>query len=224
MNLLARSIAGLVFLLAVLGAILFLCAWSLDYWQAWAYLADFGICTLLVTIYLYRYDQRLLAARTQAGPAAETQRSQQIIQGVASAFFVALFVAPALDHRFHWTSVPLIVTIVSLALVALGFYFVFLVFRENSFTSATIEVASDQKVISSGPYAIVRHPMYAGAGVLVLATSTALGSWLGIPMAVGLMLAIAARLLDEEKFLKASLPGYEAYMQKVRFHLIPGIW
>lgn len=222
--LLIRALAGMVFLLVVLGLALFLPAGSLNYWQAWGYLADFAICTILITVWLFYHDQRLLAARTQAGPVSETQKTQQVIQGIASLCFIGMFVVPGLDYRNHWTTVPLALTILSYILVALGFYSVFLVFRENTYTSGTIEVVSEQKVVDTGPYAIVRHPMYAGAGILVLFTSTALGSWLGIPLALILMLVIAARLLDEEKFLTANLPGYEAYMKKVRFHLIPYVW
>jgi protein-S-isoprenylcysteine O-methyltransferase Ste14 len=173
---------------------------------------------------LARYDPRLLASRVQAGPVAETQKSQQIIQSFASLFFIALFIVPGLDFRFHWSKVPAVISVIADAVVALSLYFVFLVFKENTYTSATIEVADQQTVTSTGPYAIVRHPMYAGAFLLLLFTPIALGSWIGILFAIPVMLVIVVRLLDEEKFLAANLRGYEEYRQKVHYRLIPYIW
>jgi protein-S-isoprenylcysteine O-methyltransferase Ste14 len=124
---------------------------------------------------LIKNDRELLAGRVQAGPVAETQRSQQFIQGLASLFFIGLFIVPGLDFRFGWSHVPPILSLIADGYVALGFYFVFLVFKENSFTRATIEVSAGQQVITSGPYSVVRHPMYAGASVLLTFTSVALG-------------------------------------------------
>ena len=174
-RLLIRTIVGFAFLLAVLALALFLSAGTFAFWQAWVYLAVFAVCTILITLYLIRYDQRLLASRVQAGPVAETRKSQQIIQGFASLFFIGLFIIPGLDFRYHWSTVPPAVSLIADGLVALGFFFVFLVFRENSFTSAVIEVAQGQKVTETGPYSLVRHPMYAGAGLLVIFTPLALG-------------------------------------------------
>jgi len=223
-NLIVKSFLGLAFLLVVLGATLFISAGSFDYWQAWIYLADFGICTILITAYLNKYDQRLLSARVQAGPVAETQKSQQIIQGLASLFFIGLFIVPGLDYRWHWSAVPPIVSWISYVMVAVGFFIVFLVFKENTYTSGTIEVVDEQKVIATGPYSLVRHPMYMGASLLLIFTPLALGSWVALPFPLPLILVVAVRLLEEEKFLAANLNGYEAYRQKVHFRLIPFIW
>jgi protein-S-isoprenylcysteine O-methyltransferase Ste14 len=223
-NLYVSTFFGFAFLMLVLALALFLPAGSLSFWQAWVYLADFAGCTILITAYLMRNDQDLLARRVRGGPTAETQRSQQIIQSLASLFFIALFIIPGLDFRFRWSNVPPAVSWVADGFVALGFYIVFLVFRENSYTSATIEVSGEQRVISSGPYAVVRHPMYAGAFLLLLATPLALGSWVSIPLPIPVILVIIVRLLDEEKFLSANLSGYEAYRQKVRYRLVPYVW
>jgi protein-S-isoprenylcysteine O-methyltransferase Ste14 len=223
-NLIVKTVFGFAFLMVVLALALFLTAGSLSYWQAWLYLAVFAGCTILITAYLIKNDQELLAGRVQAGPVAETRRSQQVIQSLASLFFLGLFIVPGLDYRFGWSNVAPLLSLISDGLVALGFYFVFLVFRENSYTRATIDVSAGQKVITTGPYAIVRHPMYAGAMFLILFTPLALGSWVAVPFAIPLILVIVVRLLDEEKFLKANLDGYEEYSQKVRYHLVPFIW
>jgi protein-S-isoprenylcysteine O-methyltransferase Ste14 len=223
-NLIVRTILGFAFLMLVLALILFITAGSLNFWQAQVYLADFALCTILITAYLIKYDQELLAGRVQAGPVAETQRGQQIIQSLASLFFVGLFIIPGLDFRFGWSNVPPALSLIADGFVALGFYIVFLVFRENTYSRATIEVSAGQKVITTGPYAVVRHPMYAGASVLLLFTPIALGSWVGVPFALPLILVVVARLLDEEKFLVANLNGYTEYRQRVRYRLIPFIW
>ncbi|MEZ4860842.1 MAG: isoprenylcysteine carboxylmethyltransferase family protein [Caldilineaceae bacterium] len=223
-NLVVKSLLGLLFLLLCLALALFLAAGTLRFWQAWLYLAVFFLCTLLITIYLINYDQRLLASRVQAGPTAETQTAQQVIQSLASLLFIGLFVVPGLDFRFHWSTVPVLISLVADSLVALSFWIVFLVFRENSYTSAVIEVASEQTVIISGPYRLVRHPMYAGASLLLIFTPIALGSWVALPLALLLIVVIALRAREEEKFLVANLPGYAEYRQQVRYRLIPFIW
>lgn len=223
-TLLAKTIAGFLFLMLMLALALFLSAASVNYWQAWVYLAVFALCTILITTYLFKYDQQLLASRVKAGPTTEIQKSQQIIQSLASLFFIALFIVPGLDFRYQWSTVPAGVSLISDAVVALGFFIVFLVFRENSYTSAIIEVSAEQKVITSGPYRLVRHPMYAGAMLLLLATPLALGSWVALPCPIPLLLVIVVRLLEEEKFLLANLSGYEAYCQQVRYRLVPFVW
>ncbi len=223
-NLLVKTIFGFAFLMLVLALALFLPAGSLSFWQAWVYLAVFALCTILITAYLIKNDRELLAGRVQAGPVAETQRSQQIIQSLASLFFIGLFIVPGLDYRFGWSHVPPVVSLNADALVAIGFYIVFLVFRENSYTRATIDVSAGQKVITTGPYSQVRHPMYAGALLLLVFTPIALGSWVAVPFAIPLILVIVARLFDEEKFLRANLSGYEEYCHKVHYHLIPHFW
>ena len=223
-NLIVRTILGFAFLMVVLGLALFLSAGSVGFWQAWAYLAVFAGCTILITAYLVKRDPKLLASRVKAGPVAETQKSQQIIQSLASLFFIALFIVPGLDYRFHWSNVPRVVSLISDAFVALGFFIVFLVFRENTYTSAIIEVSNEQKVVTSGPYSVVRHPMYAGAILLLIFSPLALGSWVAIPLPVPLIAVVVARLLHEEKFLSANLSGYEEYRQKVRYRLVPFIW
>jgi protein-S-isoprenylcysteine O-methyltransferase Ste14 len=223
-NLARHTIVGFVLLAVILGVALFGSAGTLDFWQAWVYLLVFMGSSALITVYLWRESPELLARRVNAGPTAEKQTSQQVIQLVASVAFIGCLVVPALDHRFGWSNLPLYFVILGDILVAAGFLIVLRVFQENAFTAATIEVAADQKVISTGPYAVVRHPMYAGALVLLFGTALALGSsWGSVPFGV-MTLTIAARLLDEERFLANNLPGYTDYCQRVRYRLIPFVW
>jgi protein-S-isoprenylcysteine O-methyltransferase Ste14 len=135
--------------------------------------------------------------------------------------FIALLVVPALDYRFGWSGVPLPLVITGDTLVAIGFYFIFLVYRENTFTSATIEVAENQKVISTGPYALARHPMYASALLYLIGTPLALGSYWGFLALLFVMSFLIWRLFDEETFLAKNLPGYTEYQKKVQHRLVP---
>ncbi len=223
-NLAKKTIVGFLQLIVGLGVLLMAPAWTFDFWQAWVYLLVFATSTALITVYLWQKDRKLLERRVNAGPGAERVRSQKLIQLFAALVFIGLFIVPSLDHRFSWSHVPTSVVIVGDALVALGFLIVFIVFKENTFTAATIEVASDQKVISTGPYAIVRHPMYVGALVMLFGTPPALGSWWGLLLFIAMTFIIVWRLLDEEKLLSSSLSGYREYCQTVRCRLVPYIW
>ena len=223
-KLLSQAFGGLLFLLLVMAAALFLPTWSIAYWQAWLFLAVFALCVIAITLYLVRHDPQLLARRVQAGPAAEQERTQQVIQSVAAISFLAILIVPSLDHRFNWSNVPRGFVAAGDILVVAGLWIVFRVFRENSFTSATIEVDAEQKVISSGPYAIVRHPMYAGAFLMLAGMPLALASWWGILAVAPLVLVIVWRIFDEERFLVERLSGYAGYLASVRYRLLPGIW
>jgi protein-S-isoprenylcysteine O-methyltransferase Ste14 len=199
-------------------------AGTVDYWQAWLYLLIFTLTSLLTTIYLIRNDPELLKRRMRGGPTAEKRASQRVIMLFTSLAFIALLVVPALDRRFGWSTAPLYVVIAGDALVAIGFYFIFLVYRENTYTSATIEVAANQKVIESGPYAKLRHPMYAAALLYLLGTPLALGSYWGLLPFVAVIPFLIWRLIDEEKMLTRELEGYAEYKQRVRYRLVPRVW
>ncbi len=207
-----------------MGLLLFVPAGTIYYWQAWVYLSIFMGASLLITLYLMKKDPALLKRRMRGGPTAEKLRTQKLIMLCASIGFIALLVVPALDRRFRWSAMPLAGVIFGDVLVAAGLYFIFLVYKENTFTSATIEVAQDQKVISSGPYAIVRHPMYASALLYLFGTPLALGSFWGLLPLLAVIPCLVWRLHDEERFLVENLPGYEEYLKKVRYRLVPYIW
>ena len=207
-----------------MGALLFIPAGTLNYWQAWVFLVVFDGAALIITLYLMKYDPKLLEKRVAAGPTAEKLTTEKIIQTITSVWFISMLIVPALDHRLHVSSMSLFLSIFGDVLVAISFYIIFVVFRENPFTSATIEVDKEQKVVSTGLYALVRHPMYMGAFILFVGMSLALGSWWDFALFAIVMPALIWRLFDEEKFLKKNLEGYIEYTEKVKYHLIPFIW
>jgi len=219
-----RAWVGLAVLVVVMGLFLFVPAGTLGYWQAWVYLATFAVVSVLTTLYLMRSDPELLERRLRGGPTAEKRPAQKLIMLATSIGFIALLVVPAVDHRFGWSAVPLGVVVLGDLLVVAGFYFIYLVYRENTFTSATIEVVAGQRVISTGPYAIVRHPMYASAALYLLGTPLALGSYWGLAALAAMAPFLIWRLVDEERFLAKNLRGYTEYQERVRHRLVPFVW
>jgi protein-S-isoprenylcysteine O-methyltransferase Ste14 len=220
----SKSVRGLVILILVMASLLFAAAGTFDYWQAWTFLAVYFTASLAITLYLVQEDPALLARRMSGGPFAEKEPVQRIIMSFVSIGFIGLLVLPGIDHRLAWSRMPIHVTIVGDLLVVIGWLGIFLVFRENSFSSATIELAANQRVISTGPYALVRHPMYVSALVMLLGIPVALGSWWGVLIIAAILPALVWRLLDEERFLARNLPGYTAYQGRVRYRLLPLIW
>lgn len=224
MTVTSRAWLGLLQLATALLLALLIPARTLAYPKAWLFVALFIGCSALITVYLQRHDLALLQRRLAAGPTAETRTLQKIIQAVAGLAFLGIFITAGLDHRHGWSHVPLALELLGAVLVAAGFYVVFRTFRANTFTSAAIETAESQQVISSGPYALVRHPMYAGALMLLVGSALMLGSYYALAGVLVLAVVIVARLLDEERYLARELPGYDAYRGTVRHRLIPGLW
>ncbi|HYM03427.1 MAG TPA: isoprenylcysteine carboxylmethyltransferase family protein [Stellaceae bacterium] len=220
----AKAFAGLLLLNLIAAALLFVPAGTFDYWQAWAFLVVYFVPSLAITLYLMKHDRALLTRRMRGGPFAEKEPAQRLIMSLASLGFIGLIALPALDHRFAWSHMPPAVALAGDGLILLAWLAVFLVFKENTFSAATVQLAVDQKVISTGPYALIRHPMYAAGLLMLAAMPIALGSWWGLLILVAILPALLWRLLDEEKFLIKSLPGYVAYQGKVRYRLIPLIW
>jgi protein-S-isoprenylcysteine O-methyltransferase Ste14 len=223
-NLAKRALIGIARFALALAAMIFAPAWSLNYWQGWTLWLLFVACCLSITLYLLRRDPALVERRMKSGPTAEREPSQKLIMALTSVLFCVIFILPSLDHRFGWSSVPAMIAVAGDGLVVLGFALIVVVLRENSFASATIEVSADQKVVSSGPYALVRHPMYAGALPLIAGIPLALGSYWGLAPVALVVGAIIWRLLDEERYLARHLAGYQEYCRKVRWRLAPGLW
>jgi protein-S-isoprenylcysteine O-methyltransferase Ste14 len=206
-----------------IGLVLFLCAGTIRYWQAWIYLAVVGVASVLLALYVIK-DPVLLKGRATLGPSAEQRPIQKVIVLATGIPAIAVFILPGLDHRFGWSSAPSWLSIGGDLLMAGSFWLVYLVFKENSFGSATVEIVKDQKVISTGPYAVVRNPMYSCGALFFVATAFALGSYWDLIPAVFTVLSLVWRLSDEEHFLAQQLSGYKEYCAKVRWHLIPGIF
>ena len=219
-----RALIAIVRMLIVLAAAVFLPAWSLRYWQGWACLAAFFIPASAISVWVAKHDPALLERRLKAGPRGEKEIGQKIVQTITLVVFFADFVVPAFDHRFGWSHLPAWSAILGDGMMLAGFAIVFAVFRANTYTSGIIEVAEDQKVISTGPYAIVRHPMYSGALIMLFGIPLALGSGWGILVNVPMVVGIIWRLLDEERFLAEKLKGYAEYRESVRYRLIPRVW
>ena len=212
-----------VVIFVLMGFALFLAAGTFNYWQAWVFLGVGAVSSVLHTLSIIK-NPILLENRTKYGPAAEKRTLQKIIVLCAGIPAIATFIVPALDRRFGWSNVPFWLSIVGDLLIIAGMWMVFRVFKENSFGSATVEIVNDQKVISTGPYGIVRNPMYASAAVYFIGASLALGSYWGLIASILTLLGLVWRLFDEEKFLAQNLPGYAEYCAKVHWRLIPGIF
>lgn len=211
----------LIFYPVVVSLLLFLPAGSFHYLEAWIYSVVILIPMLRTLLYLGKHDPALLERRMRTN---EKEVKQRKIIRLFRLPFILGYVIPGLDYRFHWSEVPLTLVIVSNILVLLGYFWVFLVFRENSYTSRIVEVEAGQTVITTGPYSFIRHPMYLGTIVMFVFTPLALGSWWALPIFLCLPIVLIFRILDEERLLLRDLPGYKEYCLKTRYRLIPYIW
>lgn len=220
-NLYIKAVGGLLYVFVAVSALIFLPALTIDYWQAWTFLAVFFVSISAIFFYIAISDPNLLARRIKT---VEKEKSQKVIRFLVNLAFAAVIVISALDHRFGWSAISSQFVFVGDATVVLGLLIIFFVFRENTFSAQTIEVEAGQKVISTGPYALVRHPMYVGGLVYVFSIPIALGSLWGLPITVLFAPVFVWRILDEEKFLAKHLPGYTEYREKVKYRLIPLVW
>jgi protein-S-isoprenylcysteine O-methyltransferase Ste14 len=205
----------------LMALLFFLPAGTLAYWQAWLWLATLYIPMSLVLAYLVRNDPGLLERRMRL---RETQQTQQRLVQFGWIWLLLTFTVPGLDQRFGWTQVPTAVTVAAAVVMFLSYCLGAWVMRVNSYASRVIEVEQGQQVITSGPYAIVRHPLYVSALGIYLFSPLVLASyWAALP-ALLIIPFIIMRIRNEEQVLSRDLPGYAGYLQRVRYRLIPGIW
>jgi protein-S-isoprenylcysteine O-methyltransferase Ste14 len=204
--------------------LLFFPAGTLRYWQGWVYVATFVICSGAYTVYLAKHDPALLRRRAEAGISHEKEPTQKVIMFFFFSACIALVVLPPLDVRFGLSDVPWYICAFGDALVVVSFYIFYLVSKVNTYAAANIRVEEGQKVISTGMYRFVRHPMYFGALFLLIGTPLALGSCWTLLLSPISMSILVARILNEEKVLMRDLPGYLEYQKKVTTRLIPFIW
>jgi protein-S-isoprenylcysteine O-methyltransferase Ste14 len=219
-----KILSGVLVFNIVLGLLIFLPAWTILYWQGWIYLCMVSSSLLFMTGYFLKHDPALMERRINIGPKAEKKTSQKISQSVFSLLLILEILLSVIDHRHQLSHVPMLFMIIAYFMILVGMYIFYRVFNENSFASATIEVDKDQPVISTGPYSIVRHPMYAGAFFVFMFTPLALDSLYGMIPAAFILIILIFRTLDEENFLNKDLSGYPDYCKEVKFRLIPYIW
>ena len=202
-------------------AVLFIPAGTLAYWEAWLYLAVILIPFAFVVVYLFRHSPELLARRMHT---REKETTQSRVIWLSLFYFLLIFILPGLDHRFGWSDVPMWLVLAADGIVLAGYGIIVLVFRENRYASRVVEVAQGQQVIDTGPYAVVRHPMYVGTLLMYFLTPLALGSYWALLPATLILPLLIVRIRNEETVLTRDLVGYAAYMQRTRYRLVPYIW
>ncbi len=226
MTLISKLIFRLFTGLILVSALLFIPAGTLRFWQGWVLMALGFIPTGFAFFYLYKRDPQLIARRLET---KEIVSQQKLLIRLSRPLFFLIFLLPSLDYRFGWSRmhfhpVPLWLMVLAQILFLCGFAIVFWTMNVNSYASRTIQVEPGQKVISSGPYRLVRHPLYSGSIVMWVSTPLVLGSFVAVPLFALLVPFYVLRLLNEEKILHQELPGYSEYCQKTRFRLLPFVW
>ena len=217
------STAGLI---AVMAGFLLVPAGRLDWPAAWGFLAEMGVLSLAVGLWLARHDPALLAERL-GSPFQRTQKTwDKIFMAVVMVFYFGWLVLMGLDARWEISRMPIWLQVIGALGVALANYVVFLAFRENSYAAPVVKIQRERghKTVSTGPYAFVRHPMYAGGLLMFLGMPLQLGSWLGLAALALMVPLLAVRIVMEERTLRAELEGYRDYAERVRYRMIPGLW
>jgi protein-S-isoprenylcysteine O-methyltransferase Ste14 len=211
-------------IMAILAGVLFASAGTLSFWQGWLYLGVTVGCMIASGVYFIRHDPALVERRMRGGPRAEKTPEQKIIITLMMIEFLLLIEVPALDYRWNGPTVAPWLVLVAEVGIVVSSAIIFFVMKENSYAAATVRVESEQPVVSTGPYAVVRHPMYAGVLLLTVCMPLALASARSLLLLVLVLPTLAWRLIDEERVLKRDLPGYADYCQRVRYRLVPGVW
>jgi protein-S-isoprenylcysteine O-methyltransferase Ste14 len=202
-------------------ALIFIPAGTFAYWEAWLYLAVILIPFAIMLVYLFRHSPELLARRMHM---REKETTQSRLIGLSLFYFLLIFILPGLDHRFGWSDAPVWLVLAANGIVLAGYGIIVIVFRENRYASRVVEVAEGQQVIATGPYAVVRHPMYVGTLLMYLFSPLALGSYWALLPALLILPILIVRIRNEETVLARDLPGYRAYMQRTHYRLLPYIW
>ena len=223
MKTISKTLVFGVIQLVVLGLLLFLPAGTFDYWQAWV-LVMVAISTWISGVFLLRANPATLQGRMRGGPTAETRMVQKVVMGGLWLSLATMLVVSVLDHRFGWSAVPTAISLVGDVLVAVGLAVPVLAVIQNSYAAVTVQVGEGQKVVSTGLYGLVRHPMYTGNVIMMVGIPIALGSYWGLVFVVPGLIVLAWRIRDEEKLLQEKLGGYREYTQQVRYRLVPCMW
>ncbi len=221
-KLVIKAIVKFSFIYVLLGLCFFLPAWTFNYWEAWLYIGTFSSAMIIFLIFIIRKDPALLKRRLETG---EKRNKQKWVIGLSNLLFICLFLIPGFDKRFRWSNVPIWLVVLADLIFAMGYLFFFSVMRENSYAAHNVKVEKGvQKVITTGPYAIVRHPMYLAVIIMFGITPLALGSYWGLIPFGFIIVLLYFRITDEEQLLKEELEGYEDYMKQTKYQIIPKIW
>jgi protein-S-isoprenylcysteine O-methyltransferase Ste14 len=207
--------------LSALLAIWLVAAGTTRYWQAWLVAGTFFSLLIAVGTFFLARDPEFLLRRVQF---REKEAAQRSVMRIWSILTMGAMVLPALDVRFGWSRLPAWMCIAGYALMLAAYAFVLWVFHTNRYASRIVEVQPGQTVISTGPYAAVRHPMYSSQLVMLPALMLALGSWWSAALTLSIIVPLVLRIRNEEDVLRRDLAGYVEYCEKVRYRLIPGIW
>jgi len=224
MKLATQTVVSSLIAFGVFIALVFLPAGTFDYWQGWLFIALLVIASAGPAIYLGVTNPAALERRMRGGPLAESRTAQKIASSGTLLSLPGAMVISALDHRFGWSSVPAGISLFGNVLVVVGVGISFLVIIQNSYAAANITVETDQKVVSTGLYGLVRHPMYVGMLIFLAGTPLALGSYWGLLVLILGVIVFAFRILDEEKMLEEELSGYIDYTREVQYRLVPLVW
>jgi len=220
-QLLIKVLIRFVLAIIILGLNFFLPAGSIKFWEAWVYMGILFTPMIFVLIYLLKKDPELLERRMKI---KEKEEPQKVFVKLSILVFFIAFIIPGFDYRFEWSEVPFIVIIIADLFIFIGYLLFFLVLKENTYASRIIEVEKGQKVISTGPYAIIRHPMYVAVLMMYILSPLALGSYWAVLAILPLPVLVIFRIKSEEKILIDKLSEYREYTQKVKYRLIPYIW
>jgi protein-S-isoprenylcysteine O-methyltransferase Ste14 len=204
-----------------MAAIFFIPAGTLNYWNGWLYLGTMFVLMICALIYLKKRDPELLAKRMNIHA---KQKEQKLVVKLALLLFLFAFVIPGLDFRFGWSQVPLEVVIAATLVFVLSYIMFIVVMVQNSYASRVIEIQKGQKLIDTGLYSLVRHPMYLAATIMYFASMLVLGSYYALIPMIFFPVLLAYRIIHEEELLVKELPGYREYTKKVKYRLIPFVW
>ena len=208
-------------ILLMLGLVFFLSAGTMKYREAWAYIITISIPMIIFGIYMFRHNPKFLERRMKT---EEKRKEQKLIQKVGALPFLLVYLLPGLDKRLGWSDLPFSIALIGLTMVLLGYLMILYVFITNSYASRVVEVEKEQRVITTGPYAVVRHPMYVGVIFFYGVTPIALGSYWAMIPSLLIIPILVFRIKDEEKELLENLTGYREYTQKVKYRLLPFVW
>ena len=214
---LSRFIPGII----IISVLLFIPAGSIKFWNAWLFIGVLFIPMAFVIVYLIIRDPELLFKRMVTN---EKEKTQKKVVLLTSIIFLSTFIISGLDYRFQWSSIPLLVVVLSSIIVLAGYILFFMVMRQNSYASRVVEIQEKQKVIDSGLYGIVRHPMYSAAILMFMFMPLVLGSFYALIPLIIFPLQMDTRMKNEEFILEKGLVGYIEYKKKVRYKIIPFLW